>query len=405
MAHRTRTLLLGLLILFLPLSAWLVSVTGHASVSVVRDILLLVVVAISFCLPRSKKLPSLALTPLALLILVTLLSYLGRQDSVLQWLRGVRYLLEPFILLGTLLIWPVSADDQPVLAKWLVVSIGLVLLGGLLDYFFPTVLRYSLNTQAVGYLGQVHFADGSVRLQSILAGPNALGLYLMFVLATCPWWLQTVNKWLGRLLVAASIILLALTFSRSSYSGAFVALVILLVFGWRLLPRDIKNMAVAILLLGIIATTSVFAYRPGIIDRVQSDAMRLTQYQRVWDERNQIGWLGRGAGTTGLVSEYSFDNSPNHFSENSYLDTYENIGPVGLLALLGVWLAVVFTLARRKTIGALSAVSAVAALLVAGLFIDYYTGQAALWLTVVVTGLATVGSELHKISMSQPERN
>jgi len=403
MIERTRLWLLGGLIIFLPLSAWLVSLTGSYLISLGRDLLLTLILLASLSNWRTRSTlskpqgstPSVVegLRPngatwlgLAFIIFV-LASYFVRQDSVTQWLRGVRYLIEPIVLLLILQLNRLPDGWQRPLGRALAVSLGLVVLGGLIDYFFPSVLRLTFNANGSGYLGQIHYAAAAVRLQSTLAGPNALGLLLMVGLLLAPFWQPA---WPRRLAISLTVLTAAgliLTFSRSSWIGLAVGLVYFLIISRSKVKNAGRYLAV-VLTLTLIVVVGLVGFKPAVLTRFSSNDIRLEQYHRIWLERGQIGLLGRGAGTAGLVSEFSFDNSPNYFSENSYLDVYENVGLFGALAYLALWVWLVVVLAKQKTLLGATVSAAVFGLAVAGLFIDHYTGQAAIWLTLMLAGLA-----------------
>lgn len=384
--NRTRVWLLGLLIIFLPLSAWLVSWSGSYLVSLGRDVLLGLFVLASLLELKNWRRPTGGVWLVIAFTVFTLASYFVRQDSLAQWLRGVRYLIEPFILFAILQFDPLPVEAQKPLVKTLIASLIIVLVGAALDYFFPLTLHTTLHNGGRGFLGQIHLAGTLPRLQSTLAGPNALGLFLLVVALLTPLWQKYISRYLTVGLLLTVGVVLALTFSRSGYIGLFAGLVYLLQAGSARIPHAGKWL-LAVFILGLIGVSLIITLQPQALTRFDSNDVRLQQYQRVWNERDQIGFWGRGAGTTGLVSEFSFDNTPNHFSENTYLDVYENIGLLGALAYATFWIWLIVTAAMQKTLGGFAVAAVAAGLVVAGIFIDHYTGQAALWLTLLFAGL------------------
>lgn len=390
MTAKIRLWLLGALIIFLPLSAWLVSYSGNYLVSLGRDISLGLFLLASLPNVRNWKRPNGIAWLAVAFIGFTLLSYVGRQDSVTEWLRGVRYLVEPLVLLAALQIDPLDslalARGKP-LGKVLAVSFTLVLVAAVIDYFAPQFWRTTLHSGGrLGFLGQIHLAANVPRLQATLAGPNALGLFLIVGLLLAPVWLESWPKWLGVPTRVLGLITLVLTFSRGSYLGLLAGHIFLLVAGRNLIARSRVWLAV-VLAVAVLAASTVFIFQPVQLTRLDSNASRFEQYQRIWRQRADIGLTGRGAGTAGPFSDHSFDNQPTYFSENTYLDVYENIGPLGALIYIAIWVWLIAALARRKTLVAISAAAAAFGLAIAGLFIDHYTGQAALWLTILFGAL------------------
>jgi len=112
MSERLRAWSLVALIIFLPLSAWLVSLTGQNWVGLGRDLLLAIFMLLSLANWRSLHRPAAATWLATAFVLLVLASYFYRQDSTEQWLRGVRYLIEPLLLFTTIQMFPISESRQ-----------------------------------------------------------------------------------------------------------------------------------------------------------------------------------------------------------------------------------------------------------------------------------------------------
>lgn len=387
--ERWRLAALAALIIFLPLSAWLVSWSGNYLISLSRDFLLLVFLIVSVIDWRFYRQP----TPIVWLALIfiglVLMSFFHRQDSVSQWFRGVRFLTEPLALFSLLQIFPLKSGYR-VLWNALAAALVIVVIGGLLEYFYPQSIHSTIGQIGRGYLGQIHFAGGFVRLQSFLAGPNALGLFLMIGLLLLPVWQRFVPTWLAVATGLVGLTELLLTFSRSSYVGFFAAVIVLLVVAREALGSYWKYLTAATLI-GIVIIAGLFVWRPQALTRDQSNTIRLEQYQRVWQERGEIGFWGRGAGAAGLSSVERLDNGPNFFTENTYLDAYEAVGILAALSYLAFWAVLIwFLVAGGRSLERLSVGVAVLALAGAGMFINHYTGQAAVWLGLLFAGVVLV---------------
>ncbi|MEK7534904.1 MAG: hypothetical protein AAB563_00665, partial [Patescibacteria group bacterium] len=142
--ERLRVWNLGALIIFLPLSAWLVSSTGQNGVGLGRDLLLAMFILLSLSSWRSLRRPTTVTWLATFFVLLVLASYFYRQDSTEQWLRGVRYLIEPLLLFVALQIFPISVSRQT-LWRSLAVATGLVVTGAVIESFAPQLLRATLD--------------------------------------------------------------------------------------------------------------------------------------------------------------------------------------------------------------------------------------------------------------------
>lgn len=407
-AERLRAWCLAGLIIFLPLSAWLVSLTGQDLVGLVRDLLLAIFILLSLTSwftpftpsgvegsvveRRQVQKPNIPTWLAIIFVFLVLASYFYRQDSVEQWLRGVRYLVEPLLLFVVLQIFPLALPKKYLWGSLTIITI-IVAIGAMVETSYPSLFRTTLDSTSRGYLGQIHLADTLTRLQSTLAGPNALGLFLMIALLLLPAWQKTIplfnyEKGTSQLAAGAgvaSLFALLMTYSRSSYLGFFTGALTMLIAGRGMWKKNIKlliaGLTVALVLIGV-----VLLDKPEELIRTTSNSMRLEQYQRLWEQKDEIGWWGRGAGAAGLVSVDRLDGGPNFYTENSYLDAYEAVGLLAALAYLGFWVSLIWSLLRRQSATSITVGAAALSLAVAGIFINHYTGQAAIWLVLLFAG-------------------
>lgn len=384
--NKWRAGLLGALIIFLPLSAWLVSVTGRYEVGFIRDGLLFLFLLLTLVGYRSWQKPSAGFWLSVLFLVAVLASFFTREASVGQYLRGLRFLAEPLFLFIAVTVWP-PAGSEKVIWRSLAISVLLVTLAAVLEFLYPDWLRLTLDANARGYLGQVHLAGVARRLQSTLAGPNALGLFLMTSLLLAPVWFKQLARPVAITVTTLAIISLLLTFSRSSYFGFVVGLIGLLIASRNLLGQN-QRWLWGVLGAFVAVIVAVLVMSPDTLTRFNSNTVRFEQYQRVWDQREEIGLFGRGAGAAGLSSVDRIDGGPNYFTENTYLDAFEAAGPIGFVAYVGFWLWLIRELWRRQTLAAVAVGSAALGLFAAGFFINHYTGQAALWLTLLAAATA-----------------
>ncbi|MDO8649904.1 MAG: O-antigen ligase family protein [Candidatus Berkelbacteria bacterium] len=394
MIERFRVWCLVALIIFLPLSAWLVSLTGQNWVGLGRDLLLAIFILLSLPNWRLPRRPTTTTWLAIAFVLLVLASYFYRQDSIEQWLRGVRYLIEPLLLFIILHIFPLKQPHEKLWGSLAIITI-IVAIGAMAETSYPSLFRTTLDSTSRGYLGQIHLADTLTRLQSTLAGPNALGLFLMIALLLLPAWQKTIQlfnyeKDTSRLAAGAGVaclFALLMTYSRSSYLGFFTGALTMLIACRDMWKKNIKllivGLTVALVLIGV-----VFLDKPEELIRTTSNSMRLEQYQRLWEQKDEIGFWGRGAGAAGLVSVDRLDGGPNFYTENSYLDAYEAVGLLAALAYLGFWIFLAWSLLRTQNATAIAVGATVLGLAVAGMFINHYTGQAAIWLALLFAGIA-----------------
>jgi cell division protein FtsW (lipid II flippase) len=123
-----------------------------------------------------------------------------------------------------------------------------------------------------------------------------------------------------------------------------------------------------------------------------STSLRTEQIQRVWRDKNEIGLLGRSMGTAGPSSQNRLDGGPNHWSENIYLDIFEETGLVGLVLYLALIIAILIELAYNFSDPMnKSAVLIIVSFALMGFFINIYTGQIGIFLVWLLSGLSQKG--------------
>lgn len=363
-------------------------------ITFIRDLIIVLIVIFSiFGYVWSRKSPKIYLVFLLLFLTWSLFSVLWRESSLEQWLKGARFTIYPLIVF--FLIHQLNFEKK--YKKWIFLTsiavgiiIALLAITELFGFGVPLTTRYS----GEGALDTVHFvgSSGIIRLQSILAGPNALGLYVVSLLAVMLFWGR---ENLRRFYLPASIIITIiglLTFSRSAMVGLII---IWLLYGWGFLVQKLTRVWYLIGAIALFVVLSVVIFSQAtspvfrqIVSHDTSNSYRVEQYQRIWDTKNEIGLFGRGLGTAGPSSQNRLDSGENHWTENVYLDIFEETGLVGIvlflgfLFLFGKW---VFGLQNsfQKRLG----LALLIAFSVTGLFINYYTGQAGVYLFWVTLAL------------------
>lgn len=390
--NQALTVLLCTIFIFLPFSSWLLSMTGNLWITLVRDVLVGLVIILAIA-SRKIKFNYLFFVTI-LFILLGLASYFWREASLAQWLRGFRFTFVPILFFMAVSFIDIDEKrEKPVLIA-ILLSALLLLAVAVMEVFdlkIPLTTRYSgaygLESHQFIGLGE----ESIPRLQSLLAGPNAFGLYLLalstFVLGA----FKLINKKLIWLIVPIFFILL-LTFSRSTLIGF---LLVGIISGSTFLKGKIgllKTVIIAILVAVVIWVLSVALLKSdkysNFITHETSTTLRSEQIERIWESRGDIGLLGRGMGTAGPSSQNRLDGGPNQWSENIYLDTFEELGLFGLILLVLIYIILLVKGWRNygSPIGKTAFLITVGFAL-SGLFINTYTGQIGIYLFWLANGL------------------
>lgn len=394
------------LIVFLPFSAWLVSLTGMPAISGIRDVfILLLVIAALINLPKQKpiRLQKVLLWAIGLIVWA-LLTVFWKEASFEQWLKGFRFLMMPIILFcGVVILAPSLKSSQIIQRAVLSVSALICGLGlvQLLGFELPMTTVWS----GAGVLAQEHGVPGinTIRLTSVLAGPNAFGLYLLALVGFVVWTYQAKKRWLWPTLLGITL-LMVLTYSRSTTIGLLVMGLMALAihfskqFGWR---KALSWGGVGLLI--IAASLTYLSLKVpkinSLVTHADSSSLRVEQYKRIWQSAGEIGLLGRGVGTAGPASQYRVDGGTNHWTENYYLDLFEELGLVGLGLYLGLLFWVVRQVLQIKTTLSFAALFLLGGFLTSALFINSGTGQVGICLFWVLIGLALAKPEDHTQSL------
>jgi hypothetical protein len=199
----------------------------------------------------------------------------------------------------------------------------------------------------------------TIRAQSFLRGPNPLGAYLALaagLLAAIISWAK--RSWRVGVLALLAGLALFLSFSRSGWIGAFVA--VALVGWWRLHSTRAKT----ILLVGILAIVLViggsfvlFRHSSGVQDALLhvhagSTARQTSNEGHVSAARAGLNDMvhepfGRGPGTAGPASLYNGNHGMRN-SESFYLQIGQELGWAGLFLFIAINVTLAVELWRRR---------------------------------------------------------
>jgi hypothetical protein len=232
----------GAIIVLLPfhafLTVWLSSIFGHyTALRLWKEVLLFGLIAgAKYTLIRNRelrrtflnsRLNQLILAYAALTLVWGLIAF--ELHKVTAKALGFGLLVNLRFLAFFLVVWVFAQKVPKAYAnwqKWLVWPLGLVLLFGLLQYFvlpFDFLRHFGYGEQTIFPYETINHNVDHLRAFSTLRGANPLGAYLLLVLSVLTIaWRKQLKSWRG-LLVAAGVIVLFLTFSRSAWIGVLLS--------------------------------------------------------------------------------------------------------------------------------------------------------------------------------------
>lgn len=383
------------LIVFLPFSSWLVSLTGFAWISLLRDLFVLTIFVFAFFLREEKKFISSYYLPVVLFVVWTLLSIFWREASLSQWLKGVRLLILPLLLFISLQWVSLYATVKNNINKLIIFSSIVIVTFAVLELIGVKIpLTTALSGSGALVANQMVGTLGIARIGSILAGPNALGLYLLVMAALS----LNASNYFGKknslILTLIYSFLLILTFSRSALIGLILLFLTLLMIQLSRKKSIVYSAIVGLFVVTLLSGASFVLYQnpktQNFLTHFSSSSLRFEQYQRIWNQRYEIGLLGRGAGTAGPSSQVRLDGGENHWTENVYLDIFEELGLIGFSLYVFAVLSALILNCRKINVSNESKIAFLLSLsfLITGIFINYYTGQVAIFLFWLINGLA-----------------
>jgi O-antigen ligase len=240
-----------------------------------------------------------------------------------------------------------------------------VALLGVLQYFLPKDLLSHLGYGLERGARSAFFIDDNPtlpRIMSTLREPNALGAYLLLPITFLTLLFARIRD-KRRLLLGGMLTLhllaLFLTFSRSAWLAAILAVSIVLWFEYR------KNMAILIkrfwpLLVGLVLLGSLALFMQRDSSFVQHYITHSTEetledldsndYHKllVWQAAIAVvdQPFGHGPGTAGLASIQNPAGA--NLTENYYLQVIYEVGIIGLLVFIALSVVAYYRLAKRR---------------------------------------------------------
>ena len=199
------------------------------------------------------------------------------------------------------------------------------------------------------------------RVFATFRDPNSFGAYLLIPILLLVQLIQkSKNKlFLGGLL-ALHLAVLYLSFSRAAWVGLLVGLGMLLVISHRQKSLQFMKQFWPVLVAGLVACSFVLysvrgtqVFRSIVLKANDSNAaadLDSDEYHLHYIREGAEGVadrpLGHGPGTAGIVSIRSGDQQ--QLTENYYIQIAYEVGVIGLLVFVALWLFVIRLLARQK---------------------------------------------------------
>jgi hypothetical protein len=246
--------------------------------------------------------------------------------------------------------------------QWLVYwpAIAVVVFGLLQIFVLPNdfLRHFGYGAATIPPVETINHNRHYVRFFSTLRGANPLGAYLVIPISLVSvWLLRGRRNWRQAVFLAAALVVLFFTFSRSAWIGAGLALLTVLFLG-RLSPRSQR--------LGLAAAACVVLVGAGLAIGLRHDmnfenfVLHTQTHSAVPTTSNQGHLtslknglrdlshhaLGDGPGTAGPASVYN--NHPPRIAENYFIQVGQEVGWLGLLMFILINVGVGYLLFLRR---------------------------------------------------------
>jgi len=356
------------------LTVWLGNLIGHyILLRLWKEILLVILVAgvgyLFVKVPKmrwdlmSYKLPWLIGAYTLVQLLLGIIAVLSHQVSPKAlgygWIVNLRFLI---FFLAVWALTPHILPSMKMWRKWVMGPLIVVVLIGLLQYFVLPydILKHVGYSQATIYPYEtINHNIHNIRIMSTLRGANPLGAYLVVALSlVAALWYKHKKSWQYALLMAAGLLTLFLTFSRSAWIGLAVSLAVIMWAGFK--TERTKRLALAGAGVGVIVAAGLLG---GLHHNtaVQDALFHTDEHSKIAVSSNEnhasalrSGLMdmlhqpfGRGPGTAGPASPYN-THHPVRIAENYFIQIGQETGWIGLLLFLAINVVVGRALWRRR---------------------------------------------------------
>lgn len=283
-------------------------------------------------------------------------------------LLGLTLQLRPiiFFIVACTLVFYRNITETTLLKLVTLPAIGVVAFGILqlwiLPYDFLKHFGYQKETTIPPYF-TIDAQLSKIRIASTLRGPNPLGVYLVALIMTAVYSLQSNIKhhwrraYLLTGLIAASVVLYG-SQSRSAWLGLCVAM---LIYAWLLLSKKKRQILILVaIILGAASTFGIVQYRNTTFVQdvimhdnastggsISSNQGRIDAFKMSLEDIKQRPITGCGAGCAGPASVHNQDGA--NLSENFFIQTIQETGAVGFALLMSIFILVAYRLLKLKT--------------------------------------------------------
>src|ERR1039458_120699 len=198
-----------------------------------------------------------------------------------------------------------------------------------------------------------------LRIASTLRGANPLGAYLVIPISLLTVQLLRVRRnWRQALFLAASLVVLFYSFSRSAWAGAAISIVIVMMISIKSQKTQRLALASACLLLILCVGTAVgfrhnATFQNFILPSQTNGSVKSTADQghasalKAGLSDMCHAPLGRGPGSAGAASAYNYGHAP-RIAENFFVQIGQETGYLGLFLFILINLGVGYLLWLRR---------------------------------------------------------
>ncbi|MBC7546183.1 O-antigen ligase family protein, partial [Candidatus Saccharibacteria bacterium] len=262
-------------------------------------------------------------------------------------------LLDSRFLLFFLITWAIALRTNRLEQQWqkiILIPAAIVIVFGLAQALVlphDFLVHFGYGTDTIKAFDTVNQNSMFVRIQSTLRGSNPLGAYLVIPIAVVTTLLlRSGFSWRKAGFLAASLLALYFTYSRSAYLGAILAVLVVAIIavrsklGRRYVYGELAGLAVLAGLLGILVqhngrVQNVLLHTSDSSTAVMSSNQGRTAGIEQGITDLETDPLGNGPGSAGPASFYNAPHNP-RIAENYFLQIGQEIGIPGLIAFITI---------------------------------------------------------------------
>lgn len=370
------------LLLFLLVGSFLVTVTDLRFLSLVREILIVAILGLSFYHRKQNKIPFIQddiERVMVWLLILSVISLLFVTQDFGAWFWSARYSLLPLAVFWSLHSYSKQDFEQETVTlvnRWVIAAIIITVLGLLMITVIPKEtlvgIGYSADVavgdgqwQAAAKLPAFQTVAGKIpRIQSTLTGPIQFAGFSILLFFLLPATRKLLKGSWYQVVVLLALIGVVATFSRAAWIALLLIALInglkqLLKSGWKKLEIASVVIIVAtagsLVLANTLFTPSAESNREliaQILTRDVSDREHVSSIADTVKLVPQIWPLGFGFGRSGAASiqnsNINVDAPEPRFVDNSYLRWFEELGLIGFILFLSMIILLIVELSKQR---------------------------------------------------------